>query len=79
MKSMTGYGRAASQTERYDITVEVHSVNHRFLEASVRLPRSFGYLEEKIKEQVQQNVSRGKVEVSLSMQAGFLENDNRGA
>ena len=68
MKSMTGYGRAASQTERYDITVEVHSVNHRFLEASVRLPRSFGYLEEKIKEQVQQNVSRGKVEVSLSMQ-----------
>ena len=56
MKSMTGYGRAASQTERYDITVEVHSVNHRFLEASVRLPRSFGYLEEKIKE------------VSLSMQ-----------
>lgn len=68
MKSMTGYGRAASQTERYDITVEVHSVNHRFLETSVRLPRSFGYLEEKIKEQVQQNVSRGKVEVSLSMQ-----------
>ena len=68
MKSMTGYGRAASQTERYDITVEVHSVNHRFLEASVRLPRSFGYLEEKIKEQVQQTVSRGKVEVSLSMQ-----------
>ena len=68
MKSMTGYGRATARTERYEITAEVHSVNHRYLETSVRLPRSFSYLEGKIKEQVQQNVSRGKVEVSLSMQ-----------
>ena len=54
MKSMTGYGRATARTERYEITAEVHSVNHRFLETSVRLPRSFSYLEEKLKEQVQQ-------------------------
>lgn len=52
MKSMTGYGRATARTERYEITAEVHSVNHRYLETSVRLPRSFSYLEGKIKEQV---------------------------
>lgn len=48
MKSMTGYGRATARTERYEITAEVHSVNHRYLETSVRLPRSFSYLEGKI-------------------------------
>lgn len=69
MKSMTGYGRATARTERYEITAEVHSVNHRYLETSVRLPRSFSYLEGKIKEQVQQAVSRGKVEVALTMQS----------
>ena len=68
MKSMTGYGRATARTERYEITAEVHSVNHRFLETSVRLPRSFSYLEEKLKEQVQQKISRCKVEVTLTMQ-----------
>ena len=68
MKSMTGFGRATARTERYEITAEVHSVNHRFLETSVRLPRSFSYLEEKLKEQVQQKISRGKVEVTLTMQ-----------
>lgn len=68
MKSMTGYGRATARTERYEIIAEVHSVNHRFLETSVRLPRSFSYLEEKLKEQVQQKISRGKVEVTLTMQ-----------
>ena len=68
LKSMTGYGRATARTERYEITAEVHSVNHRFLETSVRLPRSFSYLEEKLKEQVQQKISRGKVEVTLTMQ-----------
>ena len=69
MKSMTGYGRATARTERYEITAEVHSVNHRYLETSVRLPRSFSYLEGKIKEQVQQAVSRGKVEVAFTMQS----------
>ncbi len=68
MKSMTGYGRAAARTERYEITVEVHSVNHRFLETSVRLLRSFSYLEEKLKDQVKQAVARGKTEVTLTMQ-----------
>ncbi len=68
MKSMTGYGRASACTALYQITVEVHSVNHRFLEISARIPRSYSYLEEKIKAVVQQSVSRGKVDIGLSLQ-----------
>ncbi len=69
MKSMTGYGRACTKTEHYEVTVEVRSVNHRFLEVSVRLPRNYGYLEEKLKETFQSQVSRGKAEISLTIQA----------
>lgn len=68
MKSMTGYGRASAQNGGYDITVEIRAVNHRFYECSVKLPRAYSYLEEKIKEQLQSQIARGKVEVSLTMQ-----------
>ncbi|WP_298483853.1 YicC/YloC family endoribonuclease [uncultured Ruminococcus sp.] len=68
MKSMTGYGRASAQNGGYDITVEIRAVNHRFYECSVKLPRAYSYLEEKIKDQLQSRIARGKVEVSLTMQ-----------
>lgn len=67
LRSMTGYGRSVSHSNGYDILFEIRSVNHRFLECSVKVPRGYGYLEDKIKERVQQQVSRGKVEVILSM------------
>ena len=65
---MTGYGRAQNLTDGWDVTVEIRSVNHRFFEFSSRLPRSYGYLDEKLKNFVQSAVSRGKVEVSVSLQ-----------
>lgn len=68
MKSMTGYGRTSVQNGNYDITVEIRAVNHRFYECSVKLPRIYSYLEEKIKEQMQSRIARGKVEVSLTIQ-----------
>lgn len=68
MKSMTGYGRASAQNGGYDITVEIRAVNHRFYECSVKLPRAYSYLEEKIKDQLQSRIARGKVEVSLTIQ-----------
>lgn len=68
MKSMTGYGRASAQNGGYDITVEIRAVNHRFYECSMKLPRAYSYLEEKIKDQLQSRIARGKVEVSLTMQ-----------
>ncbi len=67
-KSMTGFGRANLAAENMDILLEIRSVNHRYLEMSVRLPHAYSYLEERLKKLVQQRVSRGKVEMSLSIQ-----------
>ena len=66
--SMTGYGRAGALLHGRDIKVELRSVNARFFEYSSRLPRSCGFLEDKLKKLVASKVSRGKVELSLSIQ-----------
>jgi uncharacterized protein (TIGR00255 family) len=67
IKSMTGYGRAQKIIGGRDITVELRSVNHRFFECSVRTPRSLGYLEEKLKTALSGVISRGKVDVSVTV------------
>ena len=66
--SMTGYGRAGAVLHGRDIKVELRSVNSRYLEYSSRLPRSCFFLEDKLKMLVAARVSRGKVELSLSIQ-----------
>ena len=66
--SMTGYGRAGALLHGRDIKVELRSVNARFFEYSSRLPRSCAFLEDKLKKLVASKVSRGKVELSLSIQ-----------
>ena len=66
--SMTGYGRAWAVLHGRDIKVELRSVNSRYLEYSSRLPRSCFFLEDKLKKLVAARVSRGKVELSLSIQ-----------
>ncbi len=68
LKSMTGYGRTAASGATMDVVFEVKCVNNRYLDCSVRLPRVYGYLEEKIKKCVQSSFSRGKIDVSLSIQ-----------
>ncbi len=66
IKSMTAFGRAVAEGEDKDITVEIRSVNSRFFDCNVRLPRTYSFMEEKIKTYVQQNaVSRAKVEVAV--------------
>lgn len=64
---MTGYGRALIEKEGMEITFELKSVNNRYLDTSVRLPRAFGYLEEKIKKEIANHATRGKVEAYLSI------------
>lgn len=66
--SMTGYGHAGAVLHGRDIKVELRSVNSRYLEYSSRLPRSCFFLEDKLKKLVAARVSRGKVELSLSIQ-----------
>ena len=67
IKSMTGYGSAKGTVEGLNITVELKSVNNRYLDASVRLPRSFMFAEELLKSAVQRHISRGKVDVFVSV------------
>lgn len=70
MNSMTAFGRAARDYERYTLTVELRSVNNRFLDCSVRLPRAYAALEEKIKEYVRsRGISRGKLEISVQVES----------
>jgi len=67
IKSMTAFGRGKFESERLSLTVEMKSVNSRFFDCSVKLPRSYLYLEEKIKAFVQKNAtSRGKVDIYIT-------------
>lgn len=67
IKSMTGYGRGQEVIDSRDILVEIRSVNHRYFEFSSRVPRAYGYLEEKLKSFLNNKISRGKVEVCVSI------------
>ena len=67
IRSMTGYGRYQDVINGRDITVEIKSVNHRFFEFSSRVPRMYGFLEEKLKSYVQKTISRGKIDVGVNI------------
>lgn len=72
--SMTGYGRSIMHIDDSDITVEIRSVNNRFADVSVKLPRSLTYCEDKVKTEVLKKVNRGKIDVFISYQKPQGEN-----
>ncbi len=67
IKSMTGFGRSTYENAGREYIVEIKSVNNRFSDISIKMPRNLSYLEEKIRKQILKNVSRGKVEVSIQL------------
>lgn len=67
IKSMTGFGRAELQTENKLFTFEIHSVNSRYLDTSIRLPRNCNFMEDKIKKLVGEYISRAKVDTYLGI------------
>ena len=67
IKSMTGYGSAKGSCDGLEISVELKSVNNRYLDCSVRMPRSFLFAEELVKSKVQEHISRGKVDVFVTV------------
>ena len=73
VKSMTGYGRAREILHKRDITVEVRSVNNRYLDCSVKMPRMYAFAEDAVKQHVQQAVSRGKVDVFITVDASAAD------
>lgn len=68
IRSMTGYGRAQATVGTINVTVELKSVNHRYFEFNSRVPRNYGFLDEKLKSFVGSLVSRGKVECYVSVE-----------
>jgi len=73
IKSMTGYGSAKGAAAGLEITIELKSVNNRYLDTSVRLPRSFLFAEDIIKSSVQSHISRGKVDVYVSVDSSAAD------
>ena len=69
IKSMTGYGRAIELVDGMNITVEIKSVNHRYFEFSSKLPRSYGFLDEKLKSFFNGKLTRGKMECYVQIEA----------
>ena len=69
IKSMTGYGRAVQTVNGREFTVELRSVNNRYLDCSVKLPRSLTFAEEAVKQAVKATISRGKVDVFISLRS----------
>jgi len=69
IKSMTGYGRAVETVNGREFTVELRSVNNRYLDCSVRLPRILTFGEEAVKQAVKNTISRGKVDVFISVRS----------
>jgi len=73
VKSMTGYGRAVQTVNGREFTVEIRSVNNRYLDCNVKMPRTIGFAEEAVKQAVKAWVSRGKVDVYISMNSETAE------
>ncbi len=69
IKSMTGYGRAVATVNGREFTVELRSVNNRYLDCTVKLPRALSFAEDAVKQAVKASVSRGKVDVFISMKS----------
>ena len=69
VKSMTGYGRAVETVNGREFTVEVRSVNNRYLDCTVKLPRNLSFGEDAVKQAVKNAISRGKVDVFVSVRS----------
>lgn len=69
IKSMTGFGRATKEIDGYVISVELKSVNHRYFEFNCRIPRQYGFIEDKMKSYVNSKVARGKIDCFVSIEA----------
>ncbi|MCR4606050.1 MAG: YicC family protein [Eubacterium sp.] len=66
--SMTGFGRGEASDDMYKITVEMKSVNHRYLDINIRMPHTFGFYENKMRSDIKARVNRGKVDVFVTFE-----------
>jgi uncharacterized protein (TIGR00255 family) len=68
LKSMTGFGRSQVNENGYEISCELKGVNHRFLDFHIRVPRRYAFLEDRVKDELKKNLSRGRLEISINIE-----------
>ena len=73
IKSMTGYGKSTLEVNSRKYQVEIKSLNHRYLDISIRMPKQLSYLEEIVKKQISSKISRGKIDVFISFENNSME------
>ena len=73
IKSMTGYGKASGIFELKEYEVEIKSVNHRYSDISIKMPRTLSYLEEEVKKEISSKIKRGKIDVFITYYNGDIE------
>ena len=76
MKSMTGYGKCILTKEKREYQVEIKTVNHRYLDISIKMPKILSYLEEQIKKEISSKIKRGKVDVFITFENNSEEGKN---
>jgi uncharacterized protein (TIGR00255 family) len=72
---MTGFGRGTSETEEMGYTIEIKSVNHRYLDLNIKLPRSLISLEGRIRKEIQAKINRGKIDLFLTQNIYQIKNE----
>ncbi len=68
IKSMTGFGRSQLNENGYVVSCEIKGVNHRYLDPHIRMPRRYGLLEDRVKEELKKNIHRGRLEISINIE-----------
>ena len=76
IRSMTGYGKGFLNTENREYQVEIKSVNHRYLDINIKIPKTLSYLEEDIKKEISKKIKRGKVDVFITFENDSQEGRN---
>lgn len=66
--SMTGFGRGESQNENYEFVVEVRSINHKYLDMNIKMPKTMSFLEENIRLLIKESLTRGRIDISVKLQ-----------
>lgn len=73
IRSMTGYGKGILEIENRQYQIEIKSVNHRYSDISIKMPRTLSYLEEEVKNQISENIKRGKIDVFITFENNSQE------
>ena len=77
LKSMTGYGRSIYESEKRKFIIEIKSVNHKYNDISIRMNKNISYLENTIRKKVKENISRGKLDIHITMEELEIDKKNK--